>query len=195
MREKYFYKIVKHWGFTASVDAFASEDNKKCHTWWGEGSPYGTDALKQSWKGHFLWLNPPFSRLGEVVGKLKEDGAHGILVLPDWKRRVWHKRAWALKLADLRFPTGTNISNWAGSHAKGRCGPHELSLCVGMNRSVPPWPSSLRQCSGTSERCGFICSQWSFPLQQRRLRRRPWSNKCLVPGELDHKGGSSQGHL
>ena len=63
------------------VDAFATETNHLCSVWWGPGGEH-EDAFAQSWKGQFLWMNPPYSMLDKVVHKLAEDGASAILVCP-----------------------------------------------------------------------------------------------------------------
>ena len=145
VREKYCQKICKRWGMTPTVDAFASKDNARCPMWWGEGSPWGTDAFQQSWKGHFLWPNPLFSVLPQVVAKLKADKAHGVLVVPDWRRRVWHKHALTLKLASLRFPTGTRLFELGGKPCKGTLWPTRAIFVCGHDPLCP----SLGYESGT----------------------------------------------
>ena len=40
------------------VDAFATEANHLCPVWWVPGGEH-EDAFAQSWKGQFLWMNPP----------------------------------------------------------------------------------------------------------------------------------------
>ena len=40
------------------VDAFATESNHLCPVWWGPGGEQ-ENAFVQSWKGEFLWMNPP----------------------------------------------------------------------------------------------------------------------------------------
>ena len=131
VRDKYFHKIVKQWGHEPTVDAFASKDNAKFAIWWGSGSPHGTDAFQQSWKGQFLWMNPPYSRLPEVVAKLKEDQAHSVLVVPNWQGRKWYQQAWQLRLTDLWFPTGTKIFELNGKPCKGTLWPTRALLVCG----------------------------------------------------------------
>ena len=44
-----------------------------------------------------------------MVEKIKRDGAHAILVMPEWPRRRWHKATRPLSRADLLFPKGTKF--------------------------------------------------------------------------------------
>ena len=131
VREKYLRKICTHWGVTPTVDAFADEGNKRLRIWWGPGSPFGTDAFEQSWGAHFLWMNPPYSRLPEVVDKIKSDQAHGVLVVPNWRQRRWYKRAESIRLADLWFPTGTKVFELKGKACKGTLWPTRAILVCG----------------------------------------------------------------
>ena len=115
------------------VDAFATEANHLCPVWWGPGGEH-EDAFAQSWKGQFLWMNPPYSMLDKVVHKLTEDGASAILVVPNWPHRLWWRRLQVMVTTSL-FSQGVIVclSCWAafvgpfvGKHG------HILS-------QVPPW--------------------------------------------------------
>jgi len=53
--------------FHFTVDAAASADNAKLPKFWDKQ----TDALKQDWSKETVWLNPPFSRIEEFLGKAK----------------------------------------------------------------------------------------------------------------------------
>ena len=68
---------------TPTVDGFSLENYKSWDRWWGAVSLYGEDAFLQSWSSEKLWLNPPFSRLAEVVDKLERDQADALLVVPE----------------------------------------------------------------------------------------------------------------
>ena len=60
-------------------------------------------------------MNPPFSRIREVVRKIAEDGAHAVLVVPDWPRRTWHKEAMRMAMVSLRYPVGNHIFEIPGA--------------------------------------------------------------------------------
>ena len=72
-------------GFTPSIDAFAEKGNARCPLYWDKK----IDAFQQNWGLHKLWMNPPFSRLPEVVDKIFEDEASGILIIPVWPSQTW----------------------------------------------------------------------------------------------------------
>ena len=72
-------------GFFPRIDAFAERGNSRCPFYWD----MHMDAFKQYWGRHKLWMNPPFSRLSEVVDKVFEDKASGILIVPVWPSQVW----------------------------------------------------------------------------------------------------------
>ena len=70
------------------VDGFFTDNNHLCSVWWDPGGEH-ENAFAQSWKGQFLWMNPPYSMLDKVVHKLIEDGQSAILVVPDWSHQLW----------------------------------------------------------------------------------------------------------
>ena len=72
-------------GFTPVVDAFAEKENARFPKYWDNKA----DAFKQDWGKHKLWLNPPYSRLPEVVEKIMRDQASGIFIAPVWPRQSW----------------------------------------------------------------------------------------------------------
>ena len=67
------------------IDAFAERGNSRCPYYWDRHC----DAFQQNWGVHKLWMNPPFSRLPEVVDKIFEDEASGILIVPVWPSQAW----------------------------------------------------------------------------------------------------------
>ena len=70
VRRHHYERILRHLHALPDVDGFSLADSAKCQHWWGPGSPFGEDAFQHSWKGLTLWLNPPFSRLDEVLDKI-----------------------------------------------------------------------------------------------------------------------------
>ena len=47
---------------------------------------------------------PPYSKLGEVVGRIAREGVHTIFVAPRWPRRLWYRAAEELAVAKLVYP-------------------------------------------------------------------------------------------
>ena len=109
VKGQYFRLICKKFNFFPTVDAFSQASTARCAVWWGPGSENSQDAFSQSWSGHRLWFNPPFSLLPQVIAKIREDQAHGILVAPEWKLSRWHKEAMRMSLGDWLFPKGTKL--------------------------------------------------------------------------------------
>ncbi len=62
------------------------------------------DSFSQDWGKLPLWMNPPFSRLGEVVDKVRRDEAHCIMVVPDWGWAQWHKQLMLMTQRSLIIP-------------------------------------------------------------------------------------------
>ena len=62
-----------------TLDAAAAPHNAKCETYF----TIEDDSLKQSWAGHKVWCNPPYSNLAEWVLKAWEElpGTNGIVML------------------------------------------------------------------------------------------------------------------
>ena len=49
-------------------------------------------------------MNPPYTRLTEVVEKVRADAAHVLFVAPRWEGRLWYKAAEKLAVAKLVYP-------------------------------------------------------------------------------------------
>lgn len=83
-----FHRLNERYKFT--IDAAASRRNHKLPTFWTKKC----DGLKQSWKGHRIWINPPYSDIGSWVDKaclFEADLA--VLLVPAWTDRQWFHSA------------------------------------------------------------------------------------------------------
>ena len=109
-----------------------------------------TDAFNQDWSGLFLWINPPFSLLDEVVEKIITTDVRAVLIMPDWKHRKFWSKIQALVVEEYHIPAGSRLfelpdrklrpTQWAswGYYVKGplptharmhpSLAPHELPL-------------------------------------------------------------------
>ena len=56
-------KIVAWSGLQPTVDAFASEKNKRFPRHW-------ENAFQEDWSSEILWAKPPFSMLPDVIDKI-----------------------------------------------------------------------------------------------------------------------------
>ena len=81
----WYEEIVTWANLEPTVDAFASGAQHLLPRFWDPE----TDAFTQDWSLETLWMNPPFSRMTEVVDKIIFDGAMGILIIPVWTRFAW----------------------------------------------------------------------------------------------------------
>ena len=74
------------------VDLFASRLKHQVATfvsWKPEPEAWVVDAFSINWKDIMFYEFPPFSVLGRVLSKIKEEQASGILVLPLWSTQPW----------------------------------------------------------------------------------------------------------
>ena len=100
------------------VDAFATKPIIYVQCGGVPGGEHENDFV-QSWRGQFLWMNPPYSMLDKVVHKLTEDGPSVILVVPDWPHRLWWRRLQSVVSTSLFFPRGHRVFELSGRV----CGP------------------------------------------------------------------------
>jgi len=84
--DELFATLHSLWDFT--LDACATDENAKLRTYFTKAQ----DGLKQSWKGHRVWCNPPFSDIATWVRKASAFEADVcVLLVPAWTdRRWWH---------------------------------------------------------------------------------------------------------
>lgn len=82
-----FAPLNAEFGFT--VDAAAAGWNTKLPRYWAKGD----DGLRQPWWNERIWLNPPYSNIGEWLERACEHAHYDVLVAlvpcsPD--RHWWH---------------------------------------------------------------------------------------------------------
>jgi hypothetical protein len=148
VKDEFVSDIVARFVVTPERDAFATEGNRRFPKWWGPGSPDGRDAFDQSWGGPLLWMNPPYSRLKEVMAKIKRDEAHAILVLPAWSRRRFYLMAKGLSLGEIRYPAETRFFEMPAGQRKGRRTPWPVTaffVCGHQQLCNPMTPGPLTQ--------------------------------------------------
>lgn len=87
--------------FEFGCDAAASPSNHKCGFYFGlDRDPFPPiDALGVEWAGHgTIWLNPPYSKCREFIGKAAQEAAKGCtvvcLVPSRTDTRWWHEHVW-----------------------------------------------------------------------------------------------------
>ena len=110
------------------------------------------DAFQGSWSGRLLWMNPPYSRLLDVVHKCQRERTHAILVVPCWPRRKWFRTADTMAVKKIVYPRGTRFFEREGVPCRGApwpicvfllCGHDACALGLAQARTpVCPLPGS-----------------------------------------------------
>jgi hypothetical protein len=91
LARKVFGKMCDRLG-QPEVDWFASRLNYKIKpyfAWQPDPEAEGVDSLSVSWRGTYGYAFPPFTLIGAVLQKLRQDEAELLLVFPYWPTRSW----------------------------------------------------------------------------------------------------------
>ena len=102
--EKILRRLNEGWPF---IDAFTDGTNARCEEWFGPQGMY-SDAFSVTWKfGEMgtLWCSPPFSKLLEVVQKVKRHKCRIILIAPDLPTYDFYEPMWEFCKKISLFPT------------------------------------------------------------------------------------------
>ena len=92
LSQEVFYKMVEFFGFP-EIDLFASALNKKCTnycSWLPDKFAFTIDSFTINWKDLNFYAFPPFILIPKVLGKIKNDKAKDILVVPYWPNQPWY---------------------------------------------------------------------------------------------------------
>lgn len=87
-----FEQIVNKFG-KPDIDLFASRENAKCKkyiSWQRDPGSVEIDAFTVSWKPYYFYAFPPFSLILRILQKIKQERAHGIVVVPEWPAQPWY---------------------------------------------------------------------------------------------------------
>jgi hypothetical protein len=104
-----------------AIDAFSWARSKRFEKFWGPDSPICQDAFVTSWNVRYvglLWMNPPFSQLGEVVQKIKSYQAHRVIGVPHWREQEWFKSLQSVSLRCMWFKIGDEVFELVGEKFK-----------------------------------------------------------------------------
>ena len=89
---KIFLKFQNIFG-QPEVDLFASRTNcriKPYVSWHPDPGCMAVDAFSITWSQNLVYCFPPFSVVGRVTQKIREDKATAILVVPLWPTQSWY---------------------------------------------------------------------------------------------------------
>lgn len=74
--QDFFDTLHKKWNFT--LDPCATHENHKCALYYTKED----DGLKQSWKEHIVYCNPPYGReVGKWIQKAVDESKHAVIVM------------------------------------------------------------------------------------------------------------------
>lgn len=92
LNDSYFNNIVANFG-VPEIDLFASRINTKCTkfiSWRKDPDAFGVDAFTIEWKKLKFYAFPPFSIISQVLQKIINEQAQGIVVVPYWPAQPWY---------------------------------------------------------------------------------------------------------
>lgn len=103
----YEFMLKPHWFAHActqlhvfpDIDWFASDDTAQLPrfcAWESSAQASCFDAFAHSWGSEVGYFFPPFALIPRVLSKIRDDQAHGLLVLPRWPGSAWWHLAMAL---------------------------------------------------------------------------------------------------
>lgn len=91
LSSRIFHTITEIWGHP-DVDMFASILNKQVDrfvSWHPDPDCIAVDAFSLTWSNELIYAFPPFSLIGRLVQKLRQDQGEMILVAPVWLTPGW----------------------------------------------------------------------------------------------------------
>ena len=101
LQRRWFRTVVNNLGGQIpDTELFGDRKMHLLQNWMGPGSPR-PDSFQQSWKYSkvgMVYGNPPYSRISAVLQKFRSDKAYGILILPRWTNKSWHRMAMGMAL-------------------------------------------------------------------------------------------------
>lgn len=75
------------------MDLIATKTNRKCYKYvsrFPESEAVETDAFTISWGNVYFYVFPPVAMVLRTLRKIIDDGATGIIVVPDWPNQTWY---------------------------------------------------------------------------------------------------------
>jgi hypothetical protein len=124
VQRKRFEEICDVMRVEPSVDAFSIPDSARLDRWWGPGSPEAANAFGQSWGEEILWANPPFYLLHKVLAKVLREGAHAVVILPEWRQTRFLTWKNGLRCGSCNSPAPTGFLSFMAVHyraCRGTC--------------------------------------------------------------------------
>ena len=91
LNEEIFQTLTEKWG-VPDIDLFATKSNSqlpKYCSWKPDPDCEFVNAFSVNWSNLFCYAFPPFSLMGRVVQKIRQDRADCVVVAPMWPTQSW----------------------------------------------------------------------------------------------------------
>ena len=86
-----FASIIQKFG-KPEIDLFASRLNNQVHkyvSWLPDPEAVAVDAFTLNWNRLSFYAFPPFCLITKCLQKIRDDGAEGIMIVPNWPTQAW----------------------------------------------------------------------------------------------------------
>ena len=150
-----FKKVCKRWG-EPTVDLFASRMNKQVnryYSWKPDPGAAAVDAMSESWSRESFYAFPPFNMVTEVLRKIEQDEASGVIVVPYWTAQSWFPKLTDMCIdAPCIFSSDNNAIRHPWRKMASLPAPRfmvaQVSGCVRSEFTPRPWTGSYSQHGG-----------------------------------------------
>ena len=131
-----FRKILKQF-FVPEIDLFASRINKQLDlyvSWYPDPHAWATDAFSFSWHDINPYIFCPFSQIGRVLTKIREDQVRkAIIIVPLWTTQTWFPTLLKLLIASpIQLPQCSDLLTLVHNQQKHPMNKRKLFLIACM---------------------------------------------------------------
>lgn len=119
VKREMFLEITKKFNVEVELDTFADVYNFQVDNFLTKYE----NSLESTWHGQKLWVNAPFSLMGDVVLKLVYEMVVAVVIVPVWGQHHWYKAILHLARSTLDFPVGMEFFEIRNSRGTSSVGP------------------------------------------------------------------------
>ena len=105
VKKEFFWEILDRFDVEVDLDTFADVFNHQVDNFLTRYE----DSLHCHWHGHQVWVNAPFSIMGDVVLKLIYEKVLAVVIVPVWVQHHWFKAIVQMACSQLDYPVGTEF--------------------------------------------------------------------------------------
>ena len=136
LNRKIYLQVTDHLSFDPKIDLFASRLNyqiSKYVSYKPNPEAFAIDAFSLDWSLLDFYAFPPFSLINKVLQKIIEEGARGIVIVPDWPTQVWYPKFMSLLIAQpMILYHSKELLEMPGKQMEIHPFQRKLSLLVGL---------------------------------------------------------------